>query len=236
MLKGLVPSFDTKKEASNANDVMADARNTAFINGCAAWCQQNIEDAWDAFVKEGNENGRNNSMLPLFLRWLRNGLDVEDAVELACERYYEEWPEGDLDAHEQLEHAACKAEEIIDDDNATPRPHKGAQGTICRKTQMERQQKAAIEELKNEFCLSDILKEAAQIPETARFDYIDPNDEYADESMETLARFMADVTRTIHGLNAYIFCGKREQSGYQEPCWYYTGQPAKVPEDDKLIQ
>ena len=204
------------------------AARSAYFEAHPDKLEKSIEGTWLKFVEESSTDGRNPHMVSLFLRWLNSGMEDEEMVDEAYKRYCEEWPDNiDDDAYEQLERAAYKAREIyLDDESSQRNDHKLKSRAV---------KQAEIDKAKAKHSPSEVLEAIDQIPEDRRLRYKDPNIEYDDDSTETLARFMSDVLRIIHGPNAHVFLGHLWQSGHDDGCWYYTGMPAKSTAEDSLV-
>ena len=215
--------YDASKEYRKFKDA-----RTAYFEAHPDMLEKGTEGAWLRFVEESSNDGRNPHMVALFLRWLNSGMDEDEMVDEAYRRYCEEWPDNiDDDALEQLDRAAYKARDIYSGD-AQFRGENHARK--CRAVKQ-----AEIDKAKAKHNPSEVLAAIEQIPEDKRLHYKDPNIKYNDESTETLARFMSDVLRAIHGQNAYVFLGKKWQSRHDDSSWYYIAQPAKTPSEDSLI-
>ena len=143
--------------------------NSAALNGNTVDADRH-EQIWLDFVKAANENGRNNSMMPLLRHWLGDGMDMEDAIEEAYDRYCKEWPDNiDPDAYEQLERAAYRVADEDWDGGAD-----GIGGTAAspvKKAKMAKV-KSAIDEAKARWRTADILAEARAIPQDERLEYV----------------------------------------------------------------
>lgn len=226
---------DERQELPAGDHVVSSTQhNSAALNGNTVDADRH-EQAWRDFVRAAKENGRNNSMIPLFGRWVReDGMDVEDAIEEAYDRYCKEWPDNiDQDAYEQLERAAYK---VAEEDWDGVADGTGGTATSPGKKAKMAKVKSAIEEAKARWRTADILDEARAIPQDERLEYVTSEICSPDEHPERLAEFMAKVLRVIHGDNAYAFWGERHQSSHNAGCWYYTGQAAQSTKDDALVQ
>lgn len=202
----------------------------AYFEAHPEMLEKSIEGAWQQFVEESEDGGRNPHMVSLFLRMLNAGADEETIVDEAYRRYSAEWPDDiDPDAYEQLERAANKAMEIHSE------APQGAGMKSTTDTKASRKEAEAIELAKTAHSPASILAEAVQLSEADRFAFKDPNAVYVDDSTETLAAFVVDTLRAVHGMNAHVFLGHQWQSAHDCGCWLYTGQPAKTRTDDALV-